>query len=176
MSALDGRRVSDDLFKDYLDTAVGAVSDRLAITEEAIRDRLEQSDRAGAEQHARIEQRMTGVEAGLTKMGERVGALERQQSSDAGVQQGKKSVLDPTLKSFILPLLVIICFAITAAGVTAVFTSNTISKNVAQSPPSAASCVAARQALRSQFKSGDISRDEYQSSGDTLVESGCPPR
>lgn len=105
--------------KEYLDAAVGAVSDRMTRTERAISDRLDQSDRAAADQHARADARMEKIEGGLERMGERVGKLEQQHEQDVAREAGRESIMVPWTRGVVMPLVVIIVALLLGAGATA---------------------------------------------------------
>lgn len=84
-----------------LDTAVNA-----------IKDRMDQSDKIGTEQHERIEKRLTAVEA-------EVRDLKSQHDGEEGEARGRSAVVAPIKTGILMPLAVILIVVIVGAASTA---------------------------------------------------------
>lgn len=156
--------------KEYLDAAVGAVSDRMTRTERAISDRLDQSDRAAADQHARADARMEKIEGGLERMGERVGKLEQQHEQAVAREAGRESITVPWTRGVVMPLLVIFAALIIGAGATTLIVranekAPTPATSTAENCKEQVSTLIANRAL--------YTRRQYVAAAQELASEGC---
>lgn len=148
--------------RDYLDAAVGAVSKRLDAT-----------DAAAAEQHARVELRLSNVESAIQHTGERLGAVEQELKHRQGIEDGKRGVVMPVMNGVVMPVMVALVLLILGGAAIYGISSVTAKREAESQVTPTASAFCSRSVSQLAAERVTLKPTEYAQEVADLAAAGC---